>query len=163
MDLNLELKSQGFLFQQFEPLAHMRSYILGLEHPTEELEEYIKSIFDSLKIPYQDFDISFEDATNTGLSLHTHLIPASFQVLIWVPEHSEYFGRGFIYGTEGKTATFYPKFGDLCLMKTNDLSFYHGVEPLRSNIKFRTIIVSVDNAGNLGQQLTVTKAGFNPI
>ena len=164
MSLTLELNNQGFIFQRFEPQAQMRSYILGLENPTEELEAYIKTIFDSLQIPYEDFDVAFEDATyNAGLSLHTHLIPASFQVIIWVPEHSEYAGRGFIYGSKEKTATFYPQFGDLCLMKTNDLNFFHGIEPLKSNTKFRTIIVSVDNCGNLGQQLTVSKNNLEPI
>lgn len=164
MSLSLQLSNSGFIFQRFEPEAQMRSYILGLDKPTEELETYIQSIFDSLQIPYQDFDISFEDTyPNTGLSLHTHLIPASFQILIWVPESAEYQGRGFIYGSKEKTATFYPQFGDLCIMKTNDLNFFHGVEPLQSNIKFRTIIISVDNHGNLGQQLTVTKTSLDPI
>jgi hypothetical protein len=164
MSLKLQLSNSGFVFQRFEPLAHMRSYILELDKPTEELETYIKTIFDSLQIPYQDFDTSFEDThLHTGLNLHTHLIPASFQVLMWVPESSDYLGRGFIYGSQEKTATFYPQFGDLCLMKTNDLNFFHGVEPLKSNIKFRTIIISVDNHGKLGQQLTVAKSSLDPI
>jgi hypothetical protein len=129
--------------------------ILSTNEPTPRLKEYYTQSLKNLGLEIRNIEQVYEDIYIGGYhELHTHLIPADFQVVVWaIPESFE--GRDFVYGTKKKLRSYHPKNGDMCLMKTNDLRFVHGVQPLTSGSMVRTMLINVNPTTELGEHLTV--------
>lgn len=149
------INQNGFYFNQFKPDEKFLAELFNGETPSPYVHEKTKKILTHFGLPVDQLQLVYEDI-NLGEyhEMHTHLIPADLQVIIWgIKGH--YTGRDFKYGTKDHLKSFYPKFGDICFMKTNDLNFIHGVSPLKSGHKVRTLLVSVNCLGLLGEHVTV--------
>jgi hypothetical protein len=156
--LSKQIEKEGFVFRKFRPSEDFRNIILNntCDSPLVELE--IKKILRKFNCPTDKLQIVFEDfLENDSNDLHTHLIAADFQVLMWATK-SNFKGRDFIYTNElGEEKRFSPSFDDICFMKTNDLNFKHGVSKLETNCLVRTIIISVNCLAKKGEHLTISK------
>lgn len=127
MEITLEnINKFGFLF-------HIYDHKKILKNTDEEtfisLENYINSL---ITIPgeklYGDIDIIYPD---TGIDLHFHVIPGSFQVVVWAPD-CDFKGRQYVYGNPKCLQYVKPFRGLMCFMKPNDSNFIHGVTKLLS-------------------------------
>ncbi len=151
------VNNEGFVFLNFKPEKDLFEFILNSESPSDE--RYIYRFFinelDKLGITVSSIAGVYEDI-NKGMShkLHTHLIPAEFQLVVWVPS-GEYKGRDFIYGTKENIKRHHGKYGEMCLMKCNDLNFVHGVDPMESNTNFRTLLLHINITAFDGRHMTV--------
>ena len=153
------INEKGFFFDKFTPSESFKKNVFLTNYPSDVVIEEVKRILKKFDIIVSNIEVTYEDITkDQSLSLHTHLIGSSCQVLIWVPENNDFEGRDFLYGKkEFLIKKFRPKFGDICFMKTNDLSFIHGVSPLLSNSFIRTIVINVNFSNERNAHLTVTK------
>ena len=134
-DLYKQIQEEGFVFKTFESTTEFKRLALHSSPDDELLLGHIHKILKSFFVPINNLQIVFEDfKQNDSNDLHTHLIAADYQVLIWVTEDSEFSGRDFLYEkVPSQTKRFRPSNGDICFMKTNDLRFRHGVSTLKSN------------------------------
>ena len=159
-----QLNEKGFIFSSFTPDPEMRQKILNSTTPNQEIRDYMFNVLKDMGLGIKEIELNYEDVRKgNSLLMHTHLIPADYQVLFWVPDNDDFEGRGFIYGTKDNIQVFYPKFGDICFMKANDLNFIHGVEELHSESLVRTVIVNVNNRAKLGEQVTVRSSDYQVV
>ncbi len=122
-----EIDKEGFVFHKY----NYKSVLKGNdEESIESLKEYISSL---IKIPNErligDVDVILK---GSGLDNRFHIVPGSFQVVVWVPDY-KYEGREFLYGSPENLNKFQPEIGMMCFMKPNDPSFVHGVSILLSD------------------------------
>jgi|GEM_PF-6639670 hypothetical protein len=160
------LDLEGFVFVDGEPFtSRFRKDVLKEKSPTCHVMESIDGFLKSYDLPISGTQIVYETyEKGDGNNLHSHLLPADLQLLIWVPEKDVYQGRDFLYGkADGRINSLKPRFGDVCFMKTNDLSFVHGVSSLETEMIFKTIIVSINYSGSKGEHLTVSADDLDPI
>ncbi len=151
-----EINNKGFSFGRFDPNNELFESILNTNQPDEKILNFFKKEFENLGFEIREIAGVYEDITE-GMShkLHTHLIPAEFQVVVWVPMQSNYLGREFVYGTREKLKEYHGLFGEMCFMKCNDLQFIHGVNPLKSEQLFRTLLLHVNLLFSDGRHMTV--------
>lgn len=128
MEITLDnINKYGFVFHLYDHENILKS---NDEDSLLSLELYINSL---INIPgerlYSDIDI-----INPGdsIGLHFHVIPGSFQVVVWRPDY-DFKGREYIYGTPDKLISIKPFTGLMCFMKSNDPNFIHGVSKLLSD------------------------------
>jgi hypothetical protein len=149
-----DINKDGFIFKKFMPNDYIYQCIINSKDPNEfwEIDHFFIEEFKKLGLEVDNVLSVYEDI-KLGQShvMHTHLIPADCQIVVWVP-FTEYEGRAYLYGTKEEIKKFYPQFGDMVLMKTNDLNFIHGVEPLLNDTIVRTILFSVNFKGESGAQ-----------
>lgn len=136
MEITIEkLNAEGFLFHQFE-----QSLLSGTdEEVAAKMMKYISSL---LKVEGEYLHADY-DYIQSGEQIkpHFHVIPGSFQVVIWLP-HVPFIGRNFLYGKDGVLKQYHPEKGMLCFMKPNDPRFIHGVSILESPETIRTLGLS---------------------
>lgn len=152
------IDSDGFVLKTTSLDEQFRNDVLNSKSPSDFARRTIKKILNEngfedspLQIVYESFILGDSNA------LHTHLVPADFQLLVWVPKDDNFVGRSFLYGKkDGPIKQFKPRLGDICFMKTNDLEFVHGVTELTSDTLVKTVIVSVNCLADHGEHLTVT-------
>lgn len=156
------IQENGFYFSKFEKDQSFHGLLLNTPQPTKQVEEYVSQILEGFDIKSDKLHLVYEDITQgESHALHTHLTPCDFQVLIWAPK-AQFKGRDFIYGTRTNLQNFHPDFGDICFMKTNDLDFIHGVAPMINDTLVRTLLISVNYTGKLGEHLTVKANDLTP-
>ena len=163
MKLKEKINEEGFVFSKFEPNLDIYNEILNTEEPNDKIKNFFRKAIGNFGIIPGNLHTVYEDIT-LGLfhELHTHLIQADFQVVVWAPQDN-YEGRAYVYGTRGNLKKFYPKYGDMVFMKTNDLNFIHGVEPLENDTLVRTMLLSVNYTGTDGKHLTVSADDYRSI
>jgi hypothetical protein len=136
MEITLEkLNAEGFLFHQFE-----QSLLSGTdEEVTAKMIEYVSGL---LKVEGEYLEADY-DYIQSGEQIkpHFHVIPGSFQVVIWLPQ-GEFIGRNFLYGKDGVLKQYHPEKGMMCFMKSNDPRFIHGVSVLESPETIKTLGLS---------------------
>jgi hypothetical protein len=166
------LDAHGFVFSSFEAPEGFLQEALSTPKPSEAVKRFFSSWLAAFGCPTDRLRFVYEDI-HPGRSheLHTHLVPAAYQVVAWFPAGS-FEGRDFLYGRLAEAASgglldsvqrFSPRLGDLCFMKTNDLGFVHGVSPLTRGSWVRTLIIDVNNPAEQGEHVTVTAGGVRPI
>lgn len=153
------LNREGFLFNSYSFPKNFKTKVLTESEPSLETISIIQNILEEFNLPIDNTKIDFEDVIlGESNELHTHLIPADCQMLIWVPLDEEYTGRDFLYKKKGQEIRrFKPKLGDICFMKTNDLDFLHGVSKLESDSRIRTIVVSVNCHQTSSEAITLNE------
>lgn len=131
-----ELNKKGFIFHRYD----LPNYTLAEEELAIFFKNYIKDI---IKIPAGETLYYDYDTLNFGQEIkpHYHIIPGSFQVVIWLPD-SDFIGRDFLYGYNGNLKKFKPQIGVMCFMKPNDPLFLHGVSKLESLNPVKTLGIS---------------------
>ena len=121
-----DINKYGFVFHEYNHAEILKETD---QESMDSLSAYISSLI-SLpnEILYSDIDV-----INYGESipLHYHIIPGSFQVVVWAPD-GPYTGRYYLYGTQHDLREMQPRRGLMCFMKPNDPDFIHGVSPLYS-------------------------------
>lgn len=158
-----DINDNGFHLNQFHEFNEIKSEMLTSKIPSEKLSISVKQLLQTFGFEPRPLHLVYEDLYfNEGHIMHTHLTPCDFQVLIWACK-KKYEGREFIYGTKSNLQKHQPEFGDICFMKTNDLDFIHGVEPLKSKVTVRTLLISYNYSGKTGEHLTVTSGDLNPV
>lgn len=134
MSLSLKkLNEQGFIFQHYDQkLIDFND----LEASALRLKPIISQLL-SVDGESLFYDI---DTIKPQMELkpHYHVIPGSFQVVIWIPEEP-FIGRDFLFGTTKQLQRYHPELGYMCFMKPNDPNFLHGVSRLESNKPIRSI------------------------
>lgn len=133
MEITIEnINKYGFVFHEYN---HEKILKDNDEDSLDSLEEYIQSL---IKIPnenlYGDIDIV---EPGGYIDLHYHIVPGSFQVVIWAPE-SDFEGRYYLYGTSEEVKQIKPRKGLMCFMKPNDPHFIHGVSKLLSDTPIKS-------------------------
>ena len=134
MSLSLKnLNEQGFIFQRYDKgLIDFND----IEASVLRLKSVVSTI---LKVEGESL---FYDIDTIGPQMeikpHYHIIPGSFQVVIWIPE-GPFLGRDFLFGTPKLLRRYHPELGYMCFMKANDPNFIHGVSPLESDRPIRSI------------------------
>lgn len=127
-----DIREHGFIFHKYD---HRKILKDTDEESIASLENYVRGL---IQMPKErlitDIDIIKK---GEGIGIHLHVIPGSFQVVIWVPEY-EYEGREFIYGNPKDLKRFQPSIGMMCFMKPNDVNFVHGVSVLKSDRPVKT-------------------------
>jgi hypothetical protein len=125
-EITLErLNKEGFIFHRYDESMLTDNH----EKNLQILKEYIQGL---LSVPnenlYTDIDI-----VEQGMEIkpHYHIIPGSFQVVVWNPE-GDFEGRYYLHGIGEELEKFKPFKGMMCFMKPNDPNFIHGVTPLIS-------------------------------
>jgi hypothetical protein len=157
------VKKEGFQFAEYSPEEGLLEHILSIQTPDQRVKDFFKEVVSSFDLDSEKLHFVFEDLKLAeGHCLHTHLIPADLQMIVWFPK-SEFEGREFQFGTKDNLKKHTPKLGELCFMKTNDLDFIHGVTPLETDTIVRTLIISINCHGALGEHLTVDAQNLSPI
>jgi hypothetical protein len=134
MKINLkELNEKGFIFHKFQ--GNIPN--ISEDDLANFFISYIKTVVD---VPlgeslYYDYDV-----VNylQEIKPHYHVIPGSFQVVIWLPDY-EFEGRYFLYGYKGELKKYKPSKGMMCFMKPNDPLFLHGVSKLESGKSIKSL------------------------
>lgn len=156
--IKTKIDEEGFVFLRFFPEVDIYRAILRSSSPENEksILEFFKEQLELHGLKVNKIQGVYEDI-HQGMSheLHTHLIPTEYQVVIWVPEDFGYEGRAFVYGKLGELKKHYGQWGEMVIMKTNDLDFVHGVEPLKSKGKFRTLLLHINPLFSDGRHITV--------
>lgn len=157
------INKDGFVFKKFDPSIEVKKHILSSDSPDSVVLNFFTIVLNEFGLNFSNLHMVYEDI-RIGMhhELHSHLIPADYQAVVWVPQDT-YAGREFLYGTPEKISKFKPCWGDICLMKTNDLNYIHGVDPLLNNTLVRTLLISVNCNGYLGEHLTVDANNYQPI
>lgn len=134
MNISLDkLNTEGFIFHKY-PLDQID--FNSTEKMVESFSHYISNCL-SVKgeILLHDFDtISYDEE----IKPHFHIIPGSFQVVIWLPKE-EFKGRYFLFGNQKILKKTIPALGYMCFMKANDPQFIHGVSKLKSHCSISTL------------------------
>ena len=163
MKIKKEIDSKGFYFSNFPKDKDIYTTILNTLEPNDKIENFFTKViedhgfcFDKLHLVYEDITLGLYHET------HTHLTPSDYQAVVWVPKDS-YEGRAFLYGSKQDLKKHYPEFGDICFMKTNDLNFIHGVEPLETDTLVRTLLISINYRGKHGEHVTVSSENLKSI
>jgi hypothetical protein len=163
MNIQEIIENKGFYFDSFDPRLDLYHRIMHTSEPDLFIENFFSNYLLKKKFNFKKLHLVYEDIKlGQYHELHTHLIPANYQAVIWAPQDN-YKGRAFIFGTKNNLNKFYPKFGDICFMKTNDLNFIHGVEPLLNDTLVRTLLISINYLGSNGEHLTVDHLNLKPI
>ena len=157
------IEKNGFFLSTFKENKDFLQHLLNVNEPNSETKAYAKSILKDFGLLSDKLHLVFEDfAKGDSICLHTHLTPCDFQILIWAHEKN-FIGREFVYGKKKSLIKFKPSFGDICFMKTNDLDFVHGVERLESDSRVRTLLISYNYTGKLGEHLTIDSDQMSPV
>lgn len=158
------IHEQGFVLKKHNLSEEFRRDVIASDTPSEYAQKIIREVLQANDCPVEPLQIVYEPfKLHESNAMHTHLVPADFQLLIWVPKDDDFKGRKFLYGKkDGPISSYTPKFGDICFMKTNDLDFIHGVSKLETDTVIKTIIVSVNCLGKLGEHVTVT-TDYKPV
>ncbi len=126
-----DINKYGFVFHKYDHTFLKETDVENIVL----LEKYVSSL---ISIPNEklitDVDIINE---GEGIDLHLHIVPGSFQVVVWVPDY-KYEGREFLYGNPKDLKRFQPEIGMMCFMKPNDVEFVHGVSILKSKRPVKT-------------------------
>lgn len=156
MSLEKEINQYGFLFNDIEIPEYIKDEVLSSSEVTDTVMFFFLDELRKRDPEITKLHCVYEDL-RLGMfhEMHTHLTPSRYQVLAWFPE-AKYHGREFIYGKKDNLRGFFPTSNILCFMKTNDIEYVHGVSPLESDILVRTLVMSVDHAGQFGEHLTVS-------
>lgn len=163
MTIQQLINENGFYFDYFNPDLNIYHRIMNTVNPDSYIQSFFSNYLKNKNFSFRTLHMVYEDIKfGQYHELHTHLTPSDFQAVVWVPQE-KYTGRAFLYGTEKNIEKFYPKFGDICFMKTNDLKFIHGVEPLLSDTLVRTLLISINYSGTHGEHLTVSHSSLEPI
>lgn len=136
MEITIEkLNTEGFLFHQFD-----KKLLVGTdEEVAASLTRYVSMLL-SVEGEYLHHDFDYIEQGGE-IKPHFHVIPGSFQVVIWLPD-TEFVGRNFLYGKDGILKQYHPEKGMMCFMKPNDPKFIHGVSILESSVTIRTLGIS---------------------
>jgi hypothetical protein len=157
------IEKEGFFFSKFSNNQALLSHLLEIEKPTLETKDLVLKVLKEFELDSSKVELVFEDfEKGDAIALHSHLIPADMQILIWAHE-DEFLGREFIYGTSKNLNHFKPQYGDICFMKTNDLNFIHGVERLRTQCRVRTLLISYNISSKYGEHLTIDSKNLGSI
>lgn len=150
-----KINEEGFVFVGFETNDSIYDSILNTDTPNKKILDFFKEKIEKFGVEVRKIEGVYEDISE-GMShkLHTHLIPAEFQVVVWVPTEA-YLGRDFLYGTREEIKKHHGLFGEMCLMKCNDLKFIHGVSPMETKCLFRTLLLHVNLVFSDGRHMTV--------
>jgi hypothetical protein len=127
-----DINKYGFIFHEYDHAEILKETD---QESMDSLSVYISSLITlPNEILYADIDI-----INYGESipLHYHIIPGSFQVVVWAP-YGPYSGRYYLYGTKDDLRQIQPARGLMCFMKPNDPNFIHGVSPLYSTVPVKS-------------------------
>jgi hypothetical protein len=163
MNLMDIVKRNGFEFGEYSPEEGLLEHIISIDSPDQRVKDFFEKVVASFGLATDKLHFVFEDLKlNQGHALHTHLIPADMQMIVWFPK-SEFEGREFQFGTKENLKKHTPKLGELCFMKTNDLDFIHGVTTLETDTIVRTLIISINCHGRLGEHLTIDAETLVPI
>lgn len=129
-----DLNQLGFIFKQFDKsLISFDDLELTVKNLKELIETNLSVKGENL---YYDFDsISYKNE----IKPHYHLIPGSFQVVVWLPKNQSFTGRLFQFGSPDFLQQVKPELGFMCFMKPNDPNFIHGVSPLTSHHSIKTL------------------------
>lgn len=131
-----ELNEKGFIFQSYPTENIDFSNRSGL------IQYFSDFISKKMDIPNESMAHDFDQLKKDEEHLpHFHVIPGSFQVVIWLPEES-FEGRYFLFGTSKKLMKVKPKLGYMCFMKPNDPSFIHGASKLLSDNPIESLAFS---------------------
>lgn len=163
MNLETEINNKGFVFGKIHLDEREHMEVLAFPEPSDYLQGLFLRIIRRFDPSVSSIHCVYEDIRK-GMyhEMHTHLTPSRYQALIWFP-CDDFLGRDFLYGTKTEIKRFHPTVEDICFMKTNDLSFIHGVAPLESDTLVRTLLISVDHATNLGEHLTIAAKDLSSI
>lgn len=134
MSVTIEkINSQGFCFYRYD------SSVIDFNDLQASALRVNSIISQLLSIPGESlyYDI---DTVKPGMELkpHYHIIPGSFQVVVWIPT-GNFTGRDFLFGTADRLRRFHPELGYMCFMKPNDPKFLHGVTKLQSQSPIKSI------------------------
>lgn len=137
MLINLNnLNKHGFIFHIYNPHDLVSS---DDAKTVKNFKDYINNI---INIPNENLYADFDTISpNQGIDLHYHVIPGSFQVVVWLPDY-DFEGRHFLYGSPDEVLEFKPSLGHMCFMKPNDPKFIHGVSTLKSSKPVRSLGLS---------------------
>jgi hypothetical protein len=126
------INKYGFVFHAFNPDEIFKETD---EETIEALEDYVSSL---IQMPNEHL-VTDIDILKYGddIPLHYHIIPGSFQVVVWAPT-APYKGRQYVYGTMDYLRFMQPGRGLMCFMKPNDPEFIHGVTMLQSTEPVKT-------------------------
>ena len=156
------INEEGFVFLKFPKSKEIFERLLNTDKPDGFIKIFFIKYFKNLGISHNRLNFVYEDIyQNDYHEMHTHLTPSDFQAVVWVPR-SEYRGRAFLYGTSDNLKEFYPEFGDICFMKTNDLKYIHGVKKLENDTLVRTLLISLNCSSPEDAHVTVS-AELKPI
>lgn len=156
MSLEEEINLNGFLFKNLDIPENIKKEALAFSEPTTSVVSFFLNYLKRLDPMIKNIHCVYEDI-KFGMfhEMHTHLTPSRYQVLAWFPR-SDYDGREFIYGEKNNLKKIKPTSDLLCFMKTNDIKYIHGVEPLKNDTLVRTLIMSVDHVTMMGDHLTIS-------
>ena len=129
-----ELNSRGFIFKEYD------KNLIDFNNK-EQMVNNFKDLIHSFSLVdgeslFYDFDLL---SKGEEIKPHYHLIPGSFQIVIWLPQNNEFTGRNFLFGTPSNLQQIKPRLGYLCIMKPNDPNFIHGVSQLTSDHNVETL------------------------
>lgn len=130
------LNSKGFIFHKYNLSDFDFTDEYKLVH---QFIDYIKTII-NIKNEELYYDIDIINLNERHLP-HYHIIPGSFQVVIWLPD-VEFEGRHFLFGTPNNLNQTKPKLGYMCFLKPNDPNFIHGTTSLLSDVCIKSIGIS---------------------
>lgn len=157
------IEKDGFFFSKFIPDPEFLTHLLEIDRTNDQTKKFVYKILQNFNLDSLKIDLVFEDfEKGDSIALHSHLIPADMQILIWAHNH-DFLGREFIYGKADNLKYFKPQFGDICFMKTNDLNFVHGVERLKTQYKVRTLLISYNISSRYGEHITVDSKNLSSI
>lgn len=165
MTLEERINDCGFIFSTSNFDVEILKEALATEGttPSEKVKTYFLNFFKRQDPKIKSIECVYEDIRYSMYhEMHTHLVPARYQIVVWFPE-AKFEGREFVFGTKKHLKKITPSYGDYCFMKTNDLKYIHGVTPLETDILVRTMLISVDHAGKLGEHVTVSSDTFATI
>jgi hypothetical protein len=128
-----ELNKTGFIFHKYDQNLITQ---FNRDEMVFRFKNYIESLLSIAgENLYHDFDLI---QTGQNIAPHYHLIPGSFQVVIWLPK-IDFQGRYFIFGNPKCLSRAKPQAGYMCFMKPNDPNFIHGVTKLISPQPIETL------------------------
>lgn len=154
-----DLDRDGFIFKREIFGDEFKNKVLNEASPSLETISIIKKILTKYELSTENTQINYEDVSiNESNELHTHLIPADCQMIIWIPLTDNFKGRDFIYKSKNQHVNkHHPRYGDICFMKTNDLNFLHGVSKLETDTQIRTILVSINCNQETNESMTLNE------
>lgn len=162
MSLEDKINNEGFVFLKYKTDPKVKEEFLNLEKNSlnskgtpgfggnvwetsvKELLPYSCQFYEDLLNTYDlPKDYLFFDLEKIKKEdyhfLHTHFVPARYQICIWIPLDDSFKGREFVYGTQDNLKKFRPSFGDLVIFKPNDTTWVHGTTPLLTDIPVYSI------------------------
>jgi hypothetical protein len=127
------LAREGFIFHRYDA----GRLLSGPEGAWgEALSAYISGL---LAVPGETLSFDWDELRQGQEILpHFHVIPGSFQVVVWLPD-APFDGRDFLFGRPDRVLRVHPERGWMCFMKPNDPALVHGVSRLESARPVRTL------------------------